>query len=979
MGKLWRSSVLVVAVVLVTSVVGGGTASAVGVPQSSIPATVPTAQTPQVLDNAVQDLAQSGSRIIASGNFTQVRDATANGGTTFSQPYVFAFDNTTGAVDRGFRPTVNGVVNALLPGPNNTVYIGGSFSRVNGTAISNLAQLSLTTGRLTAFRPAALNGAVNDVLLAGTRLIVGGVFSTAGGAAHGGLASLNPTTGALDPYMTVNVLGHHNWDGTTNTAHGSTGVENIDLSPDGTRLVVIGNFTSADGLHRDQVMIVRLTATGASVDPNWETHAFEAGCYTFAFDYYVRALQFAPDGSYFVIATTGGNNPGTHCDTITRWDIGATGSDVQPRWSAYSGGDSSFAVAVTGTAVYAGGHSRWLNNENGGDSPGTGAVPRPSLSALDPRTGMPLAWNPGRHPRGVGVQAMLATSGGLYIGSDTDYIGNHQYLRPRLAYFPLAGGTTLAAENLRSLPANVFMAGRATATAGATVDAVVSRYFDGTTPGADATTPSGGVAWGQARGAFMINNTLFYGFPNPGANGDYYLYKRTFDGTTFGPATVLNPYSDPVWNTTSTGSRWTTEYYQGIPADLYGQELSTVTGIVYTGGFIYYTRAGSPTLYYRAFSPDSGVVEAREHVAASSGFGDVAGMFLSGGNLYWASAANGELRTTTFTNGVPGATSSLAAAGPATGGPDWRTRAMFAGPGGPAANTPPTAAFTSSCSGLGCSFDGTTSSDNGSISSYAWSWGDSTADGTGAQATHTYAGAGTYSVTLTVTDNGGLTDTETHSVAVGSQAAAIAFRGSAGVSQRGVTTSTVTVPAAVQAGDALLLVWSGNSATLVPTTPAGWTLENTQASGNISTRVYSKVAAASDANSPVSVSTGTATAKVTLQVAAYSGTSTTDPVAVIAGRTDTGGTSHATPTATAGAGSWVVSLWSDKQSAARTWTPPASGLTVRSNLAGVGSGDVATLLGDTGPVAAGTVGGLTATVPTASSQATMFTVVLAHA
>ncbi len=119
-------------------------------------------------------------------------------------------------------------------------------------------------------------------------------------------------------------------------------------------------------------------------------------------------------------------------------------------------------------------------------------------------------------------------------------------------------------------------------------------------------------------------------------------------------------------------------------------------------------------------------------------------------------------------------------------------------------------------------------------------------------------------------------------------------------------------------------------------------------------------------------------AKVTLQLAAYSGTDSADPVASATGSIDVGGTSHTTPTATAAEGSWVLSVWSDKQSVARTWTPPATGAVERSTLAGVGTGDMATLLADGGaPVPTGTVGGLTATVPAASNRATVFTVVLA--
>ena len=90
------------------------------------------------------------------------------------------------------------------------------------------------------------------------------------------------------------------------------------------------------------------------------------------------------------------------------------------------------------------------------------------------------------------------------------------------------------------------------------------------------------------------------------------------------------------------------------------------------------------------------------------------------------------------------------------------------------------------------------------------------------------------------------------------------------------------------------------------------------------------------------------------------------------------GTSHPTPGTTATAGSWVLSVWSDKQSAARTWTAPG-GVTIRSNLAGVGSGDVATLVADNGPVAGGAVGNLTATLPTASTRAATLTIVLARA
>lgn len=81
-------------------------------------------------------------------------------------------------------------------------------------------------------------------------------------------------------------------------------------------------------------------------------------------------------------------------------------------------------------------------------------------------------------------------------------------------------------------------------------------------------------------------------------------------------------------------------------------------------------------------------------------------------------------------------------------------------------NTPPTAAFTVSCTDLSCSFDGSDSFDNdGTIVSYAWSFGDG---GSSSQQspTHVYAAADTYSVTLVVTDDGTATDSESRPVTV---------------------------------------------------------------------------------------------------------------------------------------------------------------------------------------------------------------------
>ena len=77
--------------------------------------------------------------------------------------------------------------------------------------------------------------------------------------------------------------------------------------------------------------------------------------------------------------------------------------------------------------------------------------------------------------------------------------------------------------------------------------------------------------------------------------------------------------------------------------------------------------------------------------------------------------------------------------------------AVVAASGG---NAAPVAVFTSALTGLTANFDGTGSTDDGTIASYAWDFGDGTT-GSGATVSHTYARAGSYQVSLIVTDNGG--------------------------------------------------------------------------------------------------------------------------------------------------------------------------------------------------------------------------------
>ena len=181
--------------------------------------------------------------------------------------------------------------------------------------------------------------------------------------------------------------------------------------------------------------------------------------------------------------------------------------------------------------------------------------------------------------------------------------------------------------------------------------------FDGTSASPAQSVSNSGVTWGQTRGAFMVGSKVFYG------QTDGYLYVRTFNGSTFSAAAKVDPYHDPAWKNVDNHLGGT---FDGNLPTLYSQ-MPNVTGMAYTGGRLYYTLFGDSTLYWRWFTPDSGIVDERTFTAGSSvSFSDADGMFISDGTLYFVTKADGNLNKVSFTDGaVVG--SATAVSGPCTG------------------------------------------------------------------------------------------------------------------------------------------------------------------------------------------------------------------------------------------------------------------------------------------------------------------------
>src|SRR3954466_11214361 len=124
-------------------------------------------------------------------------------------------------------------------------------------------------------------------------------------------------------------------------------------------------------------------------------------------------------------------------------------------------------------------------------------------------------------------------------------------------------------------------------------DTVIDRDFTGSTVTASQTVGNGCQSWSSARGAVMIDNTLYTGW------SDGTLKARTYNGATFGAASNVN--------------------LNGLTQ--FANEIPHVTGMFYhkSPGRLNCRLAGQSQLYYRYFEPESQTVGAVEFAGPSNG------------------------------------------------------------------------------------------------------------------------------------------------------------------------------------------------------------------------------------------------------------------------------------------------------------------------------------------------------------------------
>ena len=295
--------------------------------------------TVQIDNGYVWAQATIGSTVYAVGKFDNARAAGAAPGTSLTaRSNVLAYDINTGSL-LPFAPTTNGVVKAVAASPDGTrIYIGGSFTQVNGQTRYSFAALDAVTGQLVpGFTPSVGGAGVYALETSGSTVYVAGAFTQANGTARKNFAAFNATNGGLLPWAPVSNLQ----------------ADAMAMDPLGAKVILAGRFSEVNGNTAMRGLAAVDTITG-ELDTTWAlpytvkngmgsgSSAGKAGIFGLNTDHN------AVFGTGWVYANAAvGNLEGT---------FAAEAGTGQVRWIADCLGDH-YGVYSTGSVVYSTSHT----------------------------------------------------------------------------------------------------------------------------------------------------------------------------------------------------------------------------------------------------------------------------------------------------------------------------------------------------------------------------------------------------------------------------------------------------------------------------------------------------------------------------------------------------------------------------------------------------------------------------------------------
>jgi hypothetical protein len=369
----------------------------------ALPATAAYAQQVQNLDFPVTDgvvnaveVQQGTNAVFVGGDFTYVAKNTGGMGIV---------SLTTGQLQT--CPRVEGIVFAVAADGAGGFFIGGSFSQVGNTQISNLAHLAFTapsTWSLTTTWAPNPDGPVQALELdaASGNLFVGGSYGIINGQFRNCLSSLSTTVTSV----TLNA-----WNPGVTHATGSPSVLALKLDPTIGLVYAGGNFTHVSGTARPFVAQFP-SASGGGVMTAWNPQP----------NAMVRALEMKNAGTDVFLGgdfqTIGG---------LTRRFIGkVTATGAVGVWNCNANASVFAIVAETSNTILVGGSFSTIGGSN-----------RKCLARIDDAGANPTlkSWNPSARDaagNAASVHALCRNATDICVGGNFIDVGSNHLSRLRI-------------------------------------------------------------------------------------------------------------------------------------------------------------------------------------------------------------------------------------------------------------------------------------------------------------------------------------------------------------------------------------------------------------------------------------------------------------------------------------------------------------------------------------------------------------------
>jgi len=322
-------------------------------------------------DQPVFCLALFGSKIFAGGDFVAINGVDRNS--------IAALDAITGAAtpwnQDNLFPPLRTIDSLALSNDGQTLYVGGDFSLVDGLLRNRAAAINTVTGAITDWNPDA-NSVITSMALSqdGQTVYVGGFFSNIGGQQRSGIAALDAETGLATSWNPVPTF--------------TAGIGIRDIVVSGDTIYVAGSFTSMGGQTRNRLAALNAdTALATPWNPNVSTPS-------------PRSLTLSGTRAY-----TGGffsSIGGVSRQNLAGVDLN---TGLPTPWVTNGANGGVLGLAISGSTLFVGGEFTSVSGQV-----------RRRLAAVDSNTGIATGWRPEPGGGGTQVGTLAVTETAVYAG-----------------------------------------------------------------------------------------------------------------------------------------------------------------------------------------------------------------------------------------------------------------------------------------------------------------------------------------------------------------------------------------------------------------------------------------------------------------------------------------------------------------------------------------------------------------------------------